>query len=227
MQVAIVRRLLARRLLLCTTRRGGGLSARMGYVRLPRARLLCHAALALTRGSSKISPRNMNIRTSLFGILSLAFVIAGAQQLAPNAPKDQPVGSTAGTLSDFEKAIAPSLAEAKNTYPEARKRFLAGLPKQHVFFLTTRIVDPDGTFEQVFVYVLKIDAEKKEITGIINSPLQVVRTFKQGQTITFPETKILDWTISKPDGTEEGNYIGKFLDEYQKKKLNQPPARTP
>lgn len=33
--------------------------------------------------------------------------------------------------------------------------------------------------------------------------------------ISFAESMLIDWTISKPDGTEEGNYIGKFLDDYQ------------
>ena len=27
--------------------------------------------------------------------------------------------------------------------------------------------------------------------------------------------EVLDWTISKPDGTEEGNFVGKFLDTYR------------
>ena len=29
------------------------------------------------------------------------------------------------------------------------------------------------------------------------------------------ESDVLDWTISKPDGTEEGNFVGKFLDTYK------------
>ena len=160
----------------------------------------------------------MNLHTRLIGIFAVTLVIANAQQLAPNAPKDNPVSATAATLSEFEKAIAPHLEEAKKTYPEARKRFLSGLPQKHYLFVTTRIKDPDGKFEQVFIAVAVIDKEKKTVTGRISNPLDVVRTFKRGQTITFAEDEVLDWTISRPDGTEEGNYIGKFLDEYQKKK---------
>jgi uncharacterized protein YegJ (DUF2314 family) len=151
-------------------------------------------------------------------IFLLTLASTQAQQLAPNAPKDQPVAVTRGAISEFDKALAPHIAEGRRTYPEARKRFLGGLPEKHHFFVTTRISDPDGTFEQVFVYVTHIDEEKKLITGRISSALGVAKTFKRGQTISFPEADVLDWTISRPDGTEEGNYIGKFLDEYQKTK---------
>jgi len=42
-----------------------------------------------------------------------------------------------------------------------------------------------------------------------------VTGYKHGDTYSFPEADLLDWTISKPDGTEEGNFVGKFLDTYQ------------
>jgi hypothetical protein len=31
----------------------------------------------------------------------------------------------------------------------------------------------------------------------------------------FAETEVMDWLISHPDGSEEGNFVGKFLDTYQ------------
>ena len=34
--------------------------------------------------------------------------------------------------------------------------------------------------------------------------------------IEFNEKDILDWLIAKPDGSEEGNFIGKFLDTLNK-----------
>jgi len=160
----------------------------------------------------------MNSRTLLIGILALTLGAVNAQELAPNAPTDKPVSATAATASELEKAIAPHMAEARKTYPNARKRFLAGLPEKHHFFVTTRIKDPDGKFEQVFIYVASIDDAKKTVTGRISNQLRVVRTFKSNQTISFPEAEVLDWMVARPDGTEEGNYIGKFIDEYQKKK---------
>jgi hypothetical protein len=40
----------------------------------------------------------------------------------------------------------------------------------------------------------------------------IVSGFKLGQTYTFNESDLIDWFISKPDGSEEGNVVGKFLD---------------
>jgi len=52
----------------------------------------------------------------------------------------------------------------------------------------------------------------------MNSPRLVscfVVVGKSGQRITIPESKIDNWVIVRPDGTEEGNYVGKFLDHYK------------
>lgn len=42
-----------------------------------------------------------------------------------------------------------------------------------------------------------------------------LRGFKKGDKLKVEEKDVLDWTISKPDGTEEGNVIGKFLDTWK------------
>lgn len=34
--------------------------------------------------------------------------------------------------------------------------------------------------------------------------------------IDFKEKDIIDWLISKPDRSEEGNFVGKFLDTLNK-----------
>jgi hypothetical protein len=44
-----------------------------------------------------------------------------------------------------------------------------------------------------------------------------VKGYKHGDEYKFPESEVLDWTISKPDGTEEGNFIGKFFDSLREK----------
>ena len=36
-----------------------------------------------------------------------------------------------------------------------------------------------------------------------------------GDDYKFPESDLRDWMIAKPDGTEEGNVVGKFLDSYE------------
>lgn len=134
--------------------------------------------------------------------------------VAPNAPPDQPKqANSSAEVRKFEEAIQPHLKKAKETYPDAKKRFLGGLPPKHSFFITTRLRDEQGRFEQVFIAVKEI--KKDVIKGVIWNDVMVVSGYKFGDTYSFPESDLIDWTITKPDGTEDGNFVGKFLDTYR------------
>ncbi|HEX6718571.1 MAG TPA: DUF2314 domain-containing protein [Pyrinomonadaceae bacterium] len=135
--------------------------------------------------------------------------------VAPNAPKDKPVNAKEDEVRQVEEAIKPYVEMARKTYPQAKERFLKGLPPKHTFFITTRLYDAAGRYEQVFIAVKEIKDGK--IRGLIWSDIRLISEYKHGDSYTFPESELIDWTISKPDGTEEGNYVGKFLDTYQPK----------
>lgn len=138
--------------------------------------------------------------------------LAGAAVAHP-PPKDKPVQARSNaTQQRIEDAIAPYVTEARKTWPAARKRYLAGLPAGQVFAVTVKLFDGDKG-ETVFVQVRKIEGTK--ITGSIANDLNVVRNYRPQQVIEVDERDILDWTIAHPDGTEEGNVVGKFLDGYQ------------
>jgi hypothetical protein len=113
----------------------------------------------------------------------------------------------------MHQAMAPYVAQARASYPAARDRFLAGPPGGNTFFVTTRLHDAEGREEQVFVAVDSIMDAK--IAGRIWSPIQLVRGYRFQQPYTFPESELLDWMFARPDGTEEGNVVGKFLDTYK------------
>jgi hypothetical protein len=157
-------------------------------------------------------------------LLSIALILSAAsgalaQQpkpeiyIAPNAPKDKPVKTDANQAELFEAAIKPYIEKAKNTYPQAKARFLKGLPPKHTFFITTRLRDSLERFEQVFIAVREI--KDGQISGVIASEVRLVTGYHEGDAYSFPESELIDWTISKPDGTEEGNFVGNFLDTYQ------------
>ncbi len=159
----------------------------------------------------------------LFGLLACLPVLgqqkpvpANDAALAPNAPSDRPVhvaakeSEAAEALAAFERLIAPAVKQARSTLPQAKRRYLKGLPSGQAFFVTTRITDPDGQFEQVFVRVRHWQGA--QVSGEIANALDNVKTYRQGQSISFPESAVLDWTISRPDGTEEGNYVGKLIE---------------
>lgn len=133
--------------------------------------------------------------------------------LSPDAPQDKPQALTAAQIKKFEEAIKPYVEKARKTYPDAKKRFLAGLPPKHFFYITTRLHDEDGRFEQVFIAVREI--KEGIIKGIISSEIATVTKYKFGDSYSFPESELMDWTIALPDGSEEGNFVGKFLDEYK------------
>lgn len=136
--------------------------------------------------------------------------------LSPNAPQDQlfdPKGSRAEAEA-YLAAIAPYIAKGQKSYPEAKRRYLEGLPAGHNFYAVTKLRDGSGTTEQVFVAVARIKGDR--ITGRIASDIIGVKGFKNGDPYTFPETEVVDWLITRPDGSEEGNVVGKFLDEWQK-----------
>ena len=130
-------------------------------------------------------------------------------------PKDKPTTAKGqDEIQKLNKAVAPYVARAKKTYPSAKARYLKGLPAGQRFFVTYSLKENGGKqFEQVFIAVQSIKGSS--ITGAIANDLNRVKTYKRGQVVTFPEAEILDWTISRPDGTEEGNVVGNVLDTYK------------
>jgi hypothetical protein len=145
-------------------------------------------------------------------MLSFSATAQEEARLAPNAPKDKPTAIASRQQAAFEAAIAPYVAQARSTYPGARARFLSGLPRGQIFFVTTRVHGAGGKFEQVFVRVDQI--RDGMIQGRIASDVTVVPGYKRYDSYTFPEAQLLDWLIAHPDGSEEGNFVGKFLDTY-------------
>lgn len=128
-------------------------------------------------------------------------------------PPDKPVSmDTDDKVAAYDRAIAPYIAKARATYPDAKRRFLAGLPPGSRFAVRVPLHDSNRR-EDSFVAVEKISGGK--ITGTISSRLNLVTRYKTGQQITVPESKIDNWVIVRPDGTEEGNPVGKFLDHYK------------
>ncbi|MEY2486907.1 MAG: hypothetical protein QOH39_2555 [Verrucomicrobiota bacterium] len=138
-----------------------------------------------------------------------------ARKNAKPGPKDNPaVMRSRDSLVAYDKAIAPYVAKARATFPAAKKRFLAGLPAGYRFSVRIRLSDSENRLEDSFVGVESIKDDK--ITGILGA-VDVVKRYKRGQRITVPESRIDDWVIVRPDGVEEGNPVGKFLDTYHPK----------
>ncbi|HJV47805.1 MAG TPA: DUF2314 domain-containing protein [Geothrix sp.] len=128
--------------------------------------------------------------------------------LAPNAPADKVYTVT----NDRQEAIKALVAQARATWPSVKSRFAKGLPPRHVLFLSAQLTDTQNHKETVFIEVQKI--ESGNVLGVLASELASVTGFRPGQKLSIPEIELLDWTISKPDGSEEGNLIGKYLESH-------------
>lgn len=130
--------------------------------------------------------------------------------VADNAPVDCAFETTATDLFGFIEEKSP---EAMKSWPEAKSRFLNGLPDEHSLFVTFILVDQEQRSEYVF---LAVDAISEEgISGRLWTDVFVVEGFQHGDRFLVDENAISDWLISKPDGTEDGNLIGKYLDTLQ------------
>lgn len=129
------------------------------------------------------------------------------------APVDRPVKVTdQATKNKLEEALKPIIEQSRKSLPEAKERYLKGLHPDETLFVTTRLTDPDGQFEQVFVKVN--DWKDDLVQGKLSSSVSL-KTHKQGDPLEVKEADIIDWTISHPDGTEEGNALGKFIDNWK------------
>jgi hypothetical protein len=151
----------------------------------------------------------------IIALLLLIGAIAASAQTRDYAktPPDKPVRAEDAQVNKLERAIQPYVAKARRTYPAARKRFLAGLPSKYIFSLTTKLYDRSHIkSEVVFVAVDTIKGGTVNGHLVTHTRLDIGYQFRDP--ISFPESKVMDWTIVHPDGTEEGNIVGKFLDTY-------------
>lgn len=129
------------------------------------------------------------------------------------APADRPVAVGDSAAAAFFASLAPRVGRARAAWPEVVARFRRGLPAGSTLFVTTRLRDAGGRVEQVFVAVDRMAAG--EVAGRVWSDIQLVDGFRKGQPVSVQEQDILDWTITLADGSEEGNYIGKYVDSLQ------------
>jgi len=143
-------------------------------------------------------------------ILIILLQSAHGQDTAPNAAQDKSISADSSQALRVEASILPYIESARKTYPEAKARYLEGLPEGSVFYITTRLYDLHGRFELVFIRVRNI--AEGQITGMISNRISTVKGYQEGDIYTFPEKDLVDWTILNPDGGEEGNAVGKFLD---------------
>ena len=65
------------------------------------------------------------------------------------------------------------------------------------------------------LYVI-VDAIKggKAHGRINNKPISLTK-YRLGDRVTFPESRIMNWVVLRPDGSEEANELGLFIDRWK------------
>jgi|ERR1051326_3918865 hypothetical protein len=158
-------------------------------------------------GNDDLMRINRSAAVTVIALLSPR--IASAQG---SPPPDRPFWTDSAASVCIDKAIVARIDAARKTLPKAKARFLAGLPKGYSFAVTTRLRDPGGRPEQVFVL---IDSVVRNLFLGRLAQVDFTPGFHAGQWYAVPDSAVLDWTITRTDGIEEGNYVGKFLDSLQ------------
>jgi hypothetical protein len=139
--------------------------------------------------------------------------IAQVEGVSASHAPDRPVAVRVDDSLRLEAAIAPFRAMSLQTYPSAKQRFLSGLPLGAAFYVAVNVADSAGQQEQVFVLVMSI--RDGQINGTISSAVLMVAGYKRGDAISFDERELRDWAIVDLDGNENGNFVGKLLDQYR------------
>jgi hypothetical protein len=129
--------------------------------------------------------------------------------ISPRAAPDISAFATPQERKALDEALKPYAAQARNTFPGAAARFLAGLKKGESLFVTTRIYDELTRSELVLISVARIQGGIVE--GRIWTRPHVVTTHGFRDWYGFPETQLVDWLIVNPDGADEGNVLGNFM----------------
>ncbi|MDQ2769957.1 MAG: hypothetical protein M3Y54_05590 [Bacteroidota bacterium] len=122
-----------------------------------------------------------------------------------------PAGIRPALVRD-EAALADPVREALRTLPQARKKFLAGLPAGDQFLLSVRVADTDTSFRQASARVLGWNG--KTVQALLLPPPDSV-TPVEPMPVSFPETAVVDWTLLRASGREEGNYVGRYYETTQ------------
>jgi hypothetical protein len=148
---------------------------------------------------------------SIFVALLAASAIAQNPELAPRAAPDISAFVTPEQRKALDEAMKPHVEQAQKTFPGTKARFLAGLQKGQFLFVTTRLYDECGRSELVFISVTGIQG------GIVEGRIwshpnpNILTSYRFRDRYAFPEAQLVDWLIAFPDGSEEGNLVGRFM----------------
>ena len=94
--------------------------------------------------------------------------------------------------------------------PVVKKRFQAGLPEGDQLLLSVRVMATDTSFRQVSARVLGWRGTSIQAL-LLPSPADGAAP-AEPLPVSFSEMAVVDWTLLRASGREEGNYVSRHLD---------------
>ena len=158
------------------------------------------------------------MKTPSYSALPLLALLAWGIARPAAAQTTAPVVLTAATapagvrpaLTRDATALADPVREALRTLPQAKKKFLAGLPAGDQFLLSVRVAASDTSFRQASARVL--GWRGNTVQALLLPETVDSATPAEPMPVSFPETAVVDWTLLRASGREEGNYVGRYTD---------------
>lgn len=158
------------------------------------------------------------MKTPSYSVLPLLVLLALGTAKPAAAQTAAPVVLTAATapagvrpaLTRDATALADPVREALRTLPQAKKKFLAGLPAGDQFLLSVRVAASDTSFRQASARVL--GWRGNTVQALLLPEAANSATPAEPMPVSFPETAVVDWTLLRASGREEGNYVGRYTD---------------
>ena len=99
-----------------------------------------------------------------------------------------------------------NITRARATFPEAKRRFLAGLPVGYELFVEA---EPKEGFDGALIAVDNILSS--QIVGHWPASMQAATYEETTRAYILSEEYLTDWIIVRPDGVTEGNFHSRLL----------------
>lgn len=119
-----------------------------------------------------------------------------------------------GMSPEMSKVIVPYIEKAKATFPEVKKKYIAGdyVRENRELNVQIDLASKDGTKEVAFVRVVQCQGNRFQ--GVLANKIEVVKEYKTGDTISFTQDRVMNWVVVDSLGNEEGNFVGKAIEAF-------------
>ena len=145
-----------------------------------------------------------------FKLFQTIFFLVGVLCVGGFAAEDQLFGMT----PEMSKLIAPYIEKARATFPEVKKKFIAGdyVREKRQLDVQIELTDKNGDREMVFIVVTQCLGNRFQ--GIIVNDIQLLKEYKNGDTLSFSQDQVKNWVVVDSKGNEEGNFVGKAIEAF-------------